>query len=480
MRSIVFTNRLKLFAAVSALSIAAIGVFYPRYVGSRVTASASGPSPAHTNAPGERNCTFCHTSFPLNPTPGSLQISGIPKNYKPGQQIPVTVTINQPDGVIFGFQMAGIDGGGRNAGIFTIPSATSTEMQIVQGVVDGNTRNYIEHTVNGIIPTTLGTKSWQFTWTAPPRRIGKIAFYAAGNSADSDGSPNGDRIFTTSSATLAGTAVSNFDGDGKSEIAVFRPSGGLWYSANSTDGNGQIVQWGAQGDVPAPGDYDGDGTTDRVVFRPNNGVWYLLQSSAGVSTFQFGAQGDIPVPGDYDGDLKTDAAVFRPSDGTWWILKSSGGLSAYSWGVSSDLTAQGDYDGDAKTDVAVFRPSDGIWYILQSSDGFKAVQFGLSGDRPVQGDYDGDGRHDIAIFRPSAGQFWIFGSTAGVTATQFGLAEDKAVPADFDGDGRTDIAVYRPSSGSWWAIRSSDSSLLVNQFGLASDVPVPSGYIAPQ
>jgi len=54
--------------------------------------------------------------------------------------------------------------------------------------------------------------------------------------------------------------------------------------------------FGAIGDTPAPGDYDGDGKTDPAVFRPNGGIWYLaLSSGPGVIT-QFGSNGDRPVP----------------------------------------------------------------------------------------------------------------------------------------------------------------------------------------
>ena len=70
-------------------------------------------------------------------------------------------------------------------------------------------------------------------------------------------------------------------------------------------------------------DFDGDGKSDQAVYR--DGVWWILRSliAGGIGVNWGGAPQDIPVPGDYDGDGKTDQAVYR--DGVWWILRSSGG-----------------------------------------------------------------------------------------------------------------------------------------------------------
>ncbi|HLM02117.1 MAG TPA: choice-of-anchor V domain-containing protein, partial [Pyrinomonadaceae bacterium] len=302
--------------------IAAIGFFGFFNNFNRARASAFGPTPGSTGAPGEASCTSCHTDNPVNSGMGGITISGIPANYRPNQVVPITVTTSQETGVIFGFQLTAIDGQGRQVGTFTLPQQNPPQMQLADGIVGGNTRRYVMHTVDGIVPTQFGFRTWNFTWTAPATRVGRVGFYAAGNAANSDGGPNGDFIYTTSRSAFAGTGISNFDGDAKSDIAVFRPSAGSWYISNSSNNSFTAVQFGASGDKIVPGDYDGDGKADLVVWRPTDGTWYLLRSQAGFTAIQFGANGDMPVSGDFDGDLKTDLTVFRPSNGSWYRINS--------------------------------------------------------------------------------------------------------------------------------------------------------------
>jgi FG-GAP-like repeat/FG-GAP repeat len=272
---------------------------------------------------------------------------------------------------------------------------------------------------------------------------------------------------------------SDFDGDGKTDLSVFRPSNGVWYASRSSDGGFRAQAFGVSTDKPAPGDYDGDGLTDNAVFR--DGVWYVSNSSNNsYRVEQFGIANDVPTAADYDGDGKTDLAVFRPSSGVWYVRNSfDNSFRANPFGLSTDKTVIADYDGDGKADIAVFRPSTGVWWIWQSSNNsYRTQQFGLNGDIPVVGDYDADGLADIAVFRPSNGVWYIAQSASGtVRIVQWGLSSDRPTPGDFDGDNRADLAVYRPSEGVWYILQSWSNTFRANQFGLNGDTPVPSAYL---
>ena len=56
--------------------------------------------------------------------------------------------------------------------------------------------------------------------------------------------------------------VFDFDGDGKSDISIFRPSVGEWWYLKSSDGANYAAQFGASNDKITPGDFTGDGKTD--------------------------------------------------------------------------------------------------------------------------------------------------------------------------------------------------------------------------
>ena len=290
------------------------------------------------------------------------------------------------------------------------------------------------------------------------RRLGAAAGVAATlfalGALPSYGAPAGKgRSSEASASSLLNpvAAVTDFNGDGTTDISVFRPSEGGWY-VQAQPPYPQV--WGQSGDVPLPADYDGNGTTDIAVFR--DGEWYVKDQPPYPQIW--GQAGDVPVPGDYDGDGDADIAVFR--DGHWYVKDQP--PYPQIWGQAGDVPVPGDYDGDGATDIAVFR--DGHWYVKDQPP--YPLIWGQAGDIPVPGDYDGNGTTDIAVFRdghwyvkdqPPYPQIW-------------GQAEDIPVPGDYDGSGTSDIAVFRHSEGGWYV---QGQPPFPQTWGTTCDVPLP-------
>lgn len=268
------------------------------------------------------------------------------------------------------------------------------------------------------------------------------------------------------------------------DLAVWRPNNdpnnptGTWYVMGGTGSQQTSVQWGANTDQPATGDFDGDGKTDFSVFRPSTGYWYVQKSSDNaLFAYQFGMNGDVIAQADYDGDGRTDVAVFR--SGNWYILRSSdNGFTAVAYGYGTDKPAPADYDGDGKADIGVWRGSDKTFYAIKSSNGSTVgVQVGLtSSDVPVSADYDGDGKADFAV---KSGNSWLIlnSSNNQPQTIVWQQSTDKAVHNDYDGDGKVDIAVWHEATPATWYIRkSSDGTTRTEQWGMIGDIPVPAFY----
>jgi hypothetical protein len=285
--------------------------------------------------------------------------------------------------------------------------------------------------------------------------------------------------FTITKSVIAG-------GGGRVAGGVFTVDGTIGQAVAggpSTGGTFSITSgfWGGGSNsttVDAPFDFDGDGKTDIGIFRASGGEWWIQRSSTSVTfAAQFGLGTDRLVPADFTGDNRTDIAVWRPTTGDWYVLRSEDfSFFAFPFGTTGDIPVPADYDGDGRADPTVFRPSTGVWFIQRSTGGFHIEQFGQNGDFPVPADYDGDGRADIAIYRTAAGQWWMNRTTAGVLAVTFGNSQDKPTPGDFTGDRRADVAFWRPSDGFWYVLRSEDLSFFAFPFGTTGDVAAPGDY----
>ena len=223
----------------------------------------------------------------------------------------------------------------------------------------------------------------------------------------------------------------DYDGDGLTDFAVWRAETGTWYVFRSRDRQSQILNWGSKivlptgyiADEAVPADYDGDGQTDFAVWKPVTGTWCVLKSTSGYNPeyaqyFAWGRSGDVPVPADYDGDGKADFAVFRTTEDKWYVYQSSNGAWKTSrFGRSGyDALVPADYTGDDRADFAVYR--SGTWFIQDSATGeVYTFQFGLATDTPVPADYNGDGLTELAVYRD--GTWYVQETITGKTSVYY-------------------------------------------------------------
>lgn len=276
---------------------------------------------------------------------------------------------------------------------------------------------------------------------------------------------------TISPVVLLAKPKVDFDGDGRADVSLFRPSDRTWYLNRSLQGF-SALPYGLSTDKITPIYLSGDRRTDIAVFR--DGTWWLLYNLYDQyydgPMVQFGQPNDIPVPADYNGDGYDELAVYR--NGTWLMRDAfNDQINTVQFGLAGDKPVPADYDGDGLVDQAVFR-GNGEWHLSRSTLGYTVIPFGLATDKPVVGDYDGDTKTDIAVYRD--GVWYVLQSRDGLAIFQFGTAGDLPVPDDYDGDGKTDAAIYR--NGQWW-LRRSAAGLAIQQFGLAGDKPLQSAYL---
>ena len=282
---------------------------------------------------------------------------------------------------------------------------------------------------------------------------------------------------------LANSAYNDFDGDGRTDLTVYRNSNNTFYSLASLNGYFTEKQIGQPGDsVSLTVDFDGDGRSDFSTARYNSEVlWRIFRSSTNSLTetrWGSSALGDFFAAADYDGDAAFDIAVFRA--GVWYIIESSTGNIRYEYfGQSGDVPAPNDFDKDGKADLAIARNESGqrVWYVKRSSDGaFYLTAWGLSSDAFFTGrsDFDGDGAADISVIRNESGQrvFYILRSSdAQLQIIRWGLSSDVVKLGDYDGDGRTDAAVTRAINGQrvFFILQSSTGEPRYETFGLQGD-----------
>ena len=305
--------------------------------------------------------------------------------------------------------------------------------------------------------------------------------------------------------------VSDYNGDGKTDWALVRNTGGgpggqlTWYHTEQTDMPERVLST-RYGAARATSSFP---TITTATTRPTSesGVrvetnFYILQSQTStLRAEQFGIPTDDPsIVGDYDGDGNPDLAVYRAgvlqpgAPSTWFWRVTAGGPSfartrdrtATSRHRATMITTASSTSWSNVMPAADRQPSGQT--VLSAAPGVisRYSIFGTPTDVIVPGDYDGDGKTDLLRLSEVLWEARSFGVMSPALTSTPSLAARSEFPqqisrhrGDYDGDGTTDFAVRRPdvspTNNFFYVRKSSDGTLLANEWGQNGDYP-PANY----
>jgi hypothetical protein len=292
--------------------------------------------------------------------------------------------------------------------------------------------------------------------TLPPSIPRDLAVDTRGNVYIAGRTPVSENVTTPGSfqPTLGGAQdafVLKISSTVPDTIGTYRSDGKLFLLRNSnTAGNSDInIEFGEAGDLPVSGDWDGNGVTDVGVFRPSTGEFVLrvplIGNTFSTITIRFGAPGDLPVAGDWNGDGIDTPGVFRPGPvGTFLLTNTITNGSApspdlvFSFGITGDLPVVGDWNGDTIDTIGVFRINGAGEFHLSndfenSTDIF--FNFGTKGDLPLAGDWTGKGFDTPGVFRSGKSTMFLANNFVNVADIffVFGQSGDKPIAGNWDG-----------------------------------------------
>jgi hypothetical protein len=136
---------------------------------------SSNPNLGLTGAPGEANCTQCHSGSTQSAA-GNVNLTA-PSEYMVGQTY--NIEIGVIGNAVNGFEMTILDGNGIKAGSLTAGGLSS--------VASSGGKEYIRHSTK--------TGFWTFTWTAPAADMGDLTAYYAVAKTDNGGTSSNDVIY---------------------------------------------------------------------------------------------------------------------------------------------------------------------------------------------------------------------------------------------------------------------------------------------
>jgi hypothetical protein len=272
----------------------------------------------------------------------------------------------------------------------------------------------------------------------------------------------GGYVVTNNMWSVAATA--DFNGDGKTDIALRNNSDGSVYIVlmnGATVLRGAFVSTGNTWSVAGTGDFNGDGKADLVLRQSDGSLYALMMDGTTVLSGGYITTGNtwnLAATTDLNGDGRSDI-ILRQSNGSLYSMLMNGSTvqsGAYlTTGNTWTLAGTADINGDGKGDV-ILRQTDGSLYLLiMDGTSVSSGAYLTTGDSwglVAMPDLDGDGKRDIMLRQSDGSLYMLLMNGTAVTSGAYlttGNAWTLRTTGDYNGDARTDIVIQNADGSSY-------------------------------
>jgi hypothetical protein len=133
--------------------------------------------------------------------------------------------------------------------------------------------------------------------------------------------------------------------------------------------------FGQSKDTPLVGDWNGDGKDDVGVFRPSNATFYFRNAAGGSSSRKFGSVSSFPVVGDWDGNGRFEPGVYDPATTTFKLMRG-GTVQTVKLGTKASLPVVGYWNAGLTSDLGVWDGATGTFLKRYTATRVTSIQFG--------------------------------------------------------------------------------------------------------
>jgi len=275
--------------------------------------------------------------------------------------------------------------------------------------------------------------------------------------------------------------ITDFDGDGKPDLAV--PTVGALSVHRNTGSIGNI-SFTPKSDYTtstlyilnvsvSSGDLDGDGKPDLILSADYSSKFFFFRNTSSPGVVSFEPAGMFATGGsshervsvmDFDGDGKVDLAVPNEVNNKLLIYRNTTNAQVisfsepiiYATGEEPQSITVGDFDSDGKQDIAVSNFIDSI-SVYKNTSNYGSISFAAPLNYIVAralgqigtGDLDGDGKPDLIIASHMDSTLSILRNTSSAGSISFANKVNLVTGnnpysfsvGDMDGDGKPDIVI---------------------------------------